>query len=110
MPRVSRKPDARAMYQAADRGDTAALRRLLDAGVDVNVPCKDTTSMDRDTFEQSRTPLLVAAAGGHEAAAMLLVARGADVNARGSFGGETALVEAARTGQVKLVIALLERG
>ena len=98
------------MYQAAYRGDTKALRRLLDAGADVDVPCKDTTGVDRDTFERSRTPLLVAAAGGHEAAALLLVERGADVNARSSFGGETALVDAARNGQVKLVAALLGRG
>ena len=98
------------MYLAANRGDTVALRRLLDAGADVDVPCKDTTGVDRDTFERSRTPLLVAAAGGHEAAALLLVERGADVNARNSFGGATALVEAARTGQVKLVAALLGRG
>jgi ankyrin repeat protein len=66
--------------------------------------------VDRDTFERSRTPLLVAAACGHEAAALLLVERGADVNARDSFGGATALVEAAKTGQVKLVAALLRRG
>jgi ankyrin repeat protein len=102
-------PDAKAMYHAACEGDTAALRRLLDAGVDVDVPCEDAVSVDRDSFQQSRTPLLVAAACGHEAAALLLVERGADVNARGSFADETALVEAARTGQVKLVTALLGR-
>ena len=104
-------PDiAKALRKAAAEGDEPGLRQLLDAGAAVDTPLRETTGVDRQTYEQIRTPLLVAAGGGHEAAALLLIERGANVNARDTFTGATALVEAARTGLVALVAALLQRG
>lgn len=60
-----------ALTAAAREGDTAALKRLLDAGVPVDT---------RDA--QGRTALLVATHANRVEAARLLIERGADVNAR----------------------------
>lgn len=60
-----------ALVDAATRGDTAALRRLLDAGTAVDA---------RDA--RGRTALLAATHANHVDAARLLIERGADVNAK----------------------------
>lgn len=60
-----------ALLQAAERGDVATLKRLLDAGVPVDT---------RDA--RGRTALLVATHADRVEAAALLIARGADVNAK----------------------------
>jgi ankyrin repeat protein len=60
-----------------------------------------------------RTPLHLAARGGHRDVAELLLQRGAEVNARaeGEFGhGLTPLHEAARGGHREVVKLLLEHG
>lgn len=62
---------AASLHAAAGRGDTAALRRLLDAGTPVDA---------RD--ERGRTALLVATHADQIDAARLLIERGADVNAK----------------------------
>ena len=59
------------LVAAAEAGDVAALRRLLDAGTPVDA---------RD--ERRRTPLLAATQADHVDAARLLIERGADVNAK----------------------------
>ncbi len=63
--------DVPALVRAADAGDMAALRRLLDGGVPVDT---------RDA--QGRTALLAATHAGQVDAARLLIGRGADVNAK----------------------------
>ena len=60
-----------ALISAAERGDHATVRRLLDAGAAMNM---------RDA--RRRNAVLAATQGGHVEAARLLIARGADVNAQ----------------------------
>ena len=62
---------ARALLDAAAKGDAGAVEKALAAGVNVNV---------RDAG--GRTPLLLATQGNHIETARLLVVAGADVNAR----------------------------
>ena len=59
------------LIETAGRGNTAAVRRLLDAGADVDF---------RD--ERGRTALVAAAYGNHLDAARVLVEAGADVNVK----------------------------
>ena len=79
------KARARALLGAAETGDTATLRRLLDAGVPVD---------SRDT--QGRTALLVATHADQVEAALLLVAHGADVNAKDTIQDSPFLYAGAR--------------
>ena len=65
------RADAAALVAAAEAGDMAALRRLLDAGVPVDA---------RDA--RRRTALLAATHANRIDAARLLIERGADVNAK----------------------------
>ena len=68
------RADAQALAAAAAQGDLAGLRRLLDAGVPVD---------GRDGRDgRGRTALLVATHANRIDAARLLIARGADVNAK----------------------------
>jgi len=74
-------PEAdRALLDAAEKGNIEAVKWHLDAGADVN-------AQDNDI---RWTPLHVAAAFGHKEIAELLIAKGADVNAKNK-GGETPL-------------------
>jgi ankyrin repeat protein len=123
--------DAPALVSAAEAGDAAALRRLLDAGVSVDT---------RDA--RGRTALLAATHANRIDAARLLIERGADVNAQdemqdspflyaGAQGrleilrmtlaagadlkstnryGGTALIPAAHHGHVETVRELLKTG
>jgi ankyrin repeat protein len=68
---VPARADARSLVGAAEAGDMATLRRLLDAGVPVDA---------RDA--RLRTPLLAATHANRIDAARLLIERGADVNAK----------------------------
>ena len=63
--------DEPALVQAAERGDLAAVRKLLDTGTPVDT---------RDS--RRRTPLLAATHANRVAVAKLLIERGADVNAK----------------------------
>ena len=74
-----------ALITAAERGDTDALRRLLDTGAPVNA---------RDA--RGRNAVLAATQGGHEAAARLLIERGADVNAQDEMHDSAFLLAGAR--------------
>jgi ankyrin repeat protein len=71
---------AEALAEAARKGDAAAIKKLLDEGVDVNTK-----------FRYGATALSYASDRGHLDVAKLLVDRGADVNARDTFYNATPL-------------------
>jgi hypothetical protein len=71
---------AEALAEAARKGDAAAVKKLLDEGVDVNAK-----------FRYGATALSYACDRGHLDVAKLLVDRGADVNTRDTFYRATPL-------------------
>src|SRR5206468_2107141 len=75
------------------------IERLLIAGADPKV-----------TVEGGETPLMSAARAGRADAVKVLVAHGADVNARESTRGQNALMWAAVEGHVPVIQALIEAG
>jgi ankyrin repeat protein len=68
------------LSEAARKGDAAAVKKLLDEGVDVNTK-----------FRYNRTALSFAADRGNVDVVKLLIDRGADVNAKDTFYNATAL-------------------
>ena len=85
-------PEAdRALLDAAEKGNIEAVKWHLDAGADVN-------AQDNDI---RWTPLHVAAAFGHKEIAELLLANGADVNAKSKRG--TPLSNAVKSGDKEIV-------
>ena len=88
-----------ALTEAADRGDLPSLAQLLDDGAPL-----DTTDLRR------RTPLLVAVQRGHDAAAQLLVRRGADINAQDEIDDSPFLLAGARGRTAMLRDMLLQTG
>ena len=119
------------LASAAQRGDRAAVRQLLDKKAGINVAQPDgTTALHWATYHDdldlvSRllgaganvraanrygvTPLSIAAQNGNAAMITKFLDAGADVNAA-LPGGETMLMTAARTGKVDAVRVLLTRG
>jgi ankyrin repeat protein len=120
------------LAEAAQRGDAAAVRTLLEAGgVDVDAPGRDGTPAlhwaaragDRATVDRLLAagadvdaanrygvrPLHVAIEAGDAALAGVLLAAGADAEAL-DRAGETPLMLAARVGDAALARALLEHG
>ncbi|GHO79659.1 hypothetical protein KSD_74300 [Ktedonobacter sp. SOSP1-85] len=87
-------------YVAFFNGSTDLASSLLEAGAEVDAVARNA---------QQVTPLHSAAAHRHHAIFQLLLAHGANVNAR-QQGGETPLMEAAQNGDVALVDDLLARG
>jgi uncharacterized protein len=85
---------------AAFFGHSQAVEVLLDGGAEVNVSSRNALKA---------VPLRSAVVAGHLDIARLLVARGADVNARGE-GGETPLHEVAGMGRVEFARLLLDHG
>jgi hypothetical protein len=77
-PAANNKADA--LSEAARKGDAAAVKKLLDEGVDVNTK-----------FRYNRMALSFAADRGHVDVVRLLLDRGADVNAKDTFYNATAL-------------------
>lgn len=73
------------LIEAAAHGDSAALRRMLDAGAPVN---------QRDA--NGRNAVLAATQGGHVEAARLLIERSADVNAQDHIEDSAFLLAGAR--------------
>jgi Ankyrin repeats (3 copies) len=96
---------AEALGEAARKGDAAAVKRLLDEGVDVNT-----------TFRYNRTALSFACDRGHVEVVKVLLDRGADVNVKDTFYGAMPLNWASspamgRTPQhAEVVRLLLEHG
>ena len=85
------------IHDAAKKGDVAAITAALEAGADVN---------ESDGWS---TPLWYAARRGHEDAAKLFIARGADVNLTTKSSGPPLLAAIARK-NVNLVKLLLASG
>jgi ankyrin repeat protein len=106
-----------AMLDRAYNGDTAAVRALLDQGVDVNMRGKE-----------NNTPIMEAAYAGQMETVKLLLDRGADLSVRKNDGATViglagahpeivelfqdvaSLVEAARKGDIKSVKGLIDKG
>lgn len=85
---------------AAEHGDNAGIRRLLDAGAEIN----------ETTFFQPLTPLMQAAWAGRDESVKLLLDRGAAIDERTwSPPGWTALMLASSMGHEKCVRLLLEK-
>ena len=119
------------LAEAASRRDSAGVRALLAAGVDVNVPGRDGTPalhwlVWADDLQDARlllragadatrpnrygvTPLSIACTNGNRDMVGLLLDAGADPNAIGP-AGETALMAAVRSGALSVATMLLERG
>jgi outer membrane protein assembly factor BamB len=89
----------RALREAAGQGDVARARELLDAG----------TPADAANLE-GVTPLLYAAEKGHLEMVRLLLARGANVNARDQFFGGSAMSSALGGGHLEVATFLLTQG
>jgi ankyrin repeat protein len=80
-------PQATAMFQAAQRGNVAAIEKILRGGLDVN--CRDETGI---------TPLMAAARAGQLDAVLQLLDAGGSVNASANVSG-TPLMMATASGQ-----------
>jgi ankyrin repeat protein len=86
------------LHRAAKKGDAKKIKKLLDAGVDIN-------------YEGSSgcTAMHLATDCGHEAVVRVLLTNGADPRAKSSEG-RTPLHSAARMGHTAVVRLLLEKG
>ncbi|MGH9871918.1 MAG: M56 family metallopeptidase [Pyrinomonadaceae bacterium] len=91
-------PFDRALFDAAENGNTSDITKLLNAGANVNC------ALDGDG-----SPLIAAARNGHQAAVELLLDRGADPNMPVRGDGNP-LIIAAREGHAEIVRLLLDRG
>lgn len=87
------------LRRAASAGDLTKVKKLLDAGVDVNAANR-----------YGGTALAFAADKGHAAVVDLLLERGANVNAEDTFYGSTPLAWAVRHGHAAIVRSLLAKG
>jgi ankyrin repeat protein len=92
------------LYSAAFLGDTKATAELIAMGADVNA--KGKTTGPRDI---TYTPLLVATLLGYKDVAELLIAHGANINARFE-DGITPLFVAVIQGRLNVVELLLDKG
>ena len=97
---LNQTPD---LHAAVGRRDLAGVRELLSRGDDVNHRDPRPSPWDGET------PLLIAAALGHVEMVELLMAHGADVNAR-SATGWTALIAACNAGNTEIARMLLDAG
>ena len=84
------------MTEAATIGNAKVIRKLLDAGADVESPGAD-----------GETALMIVARSGNVAAATLLLERGANPNARERWRGQTPLMWAAAQSQAEMVKLLV---
>lgn len=88
-----------ALIQAYRADNLPVVESMLIAGFDANA---------RD--EDGSTPLIVASQNGYKQILLVLLAHGADVDAKNFSNGDTALIAAVRMGHVELVRALLKAG
>lgn len=84
------------MWEAARKGDVAAVTAALDKGADVNAK-----------FRYGTTALFKAAERGHGAVVKLLIDRGADVTVKDTYYGATAMTWALQGDHVEVVKELL---
>jgi len=87
------------LHEAVKKPDLERVEALLNKGANVNA---------RDSLRDNWTPLHWAAYKGHEAVAVLLVRRGADVSARESKNGGTPLHYAVHQGHYSTVRVLVQ--
>jgi hypothetical protein len=87
------------VFDAARRGDVAAVRAALDKGAPVDA-----------TWRYGQTALFIAAGRGHTDVVRLLLERGAKADVKDSFYGMTALGGAAEKGNTEIVTMLLDKG
>ena len=131
LPAAALGAEAPPLVDAAERGDQATVRALLQKGADINAARADGltalhAAVYADHFEVADallragakaaaadrygvTPLYLAAVNGNAAMITRLLDAGADANSVDA-GGETVLMTAARTGNPSALRALLERG
>ena len=86
------------LFEAARRGDAAAVTALIEKGADVN-----------SKFRYGTTALFKAAERGNTEVVKVLLARGADPNVTDTFYGVTAMYWALQNKHVEVVRALLEK-
>ena len=91
-----------ALHAAVDEGNSARVKELLEAGVDVNV-----IAVAKNDY--SLTPLHLAARRGDVLMAQMFLSKGADVNVPMSTG-ETPLHTAVKAGHRAMVVFLLGKG
>ena len=91
-------PFDRTLFDAAEKGNTSDINRVLNSGA--NVDC---------ALEGDGSPLIAAARNGHRAAVELLLERGADPNMPVPGDGNP-LIMASRAGHAVIVVLLLDRG
>ncbi len=98
------------LLSAAHSGDVAQVRRLVEAGANVNAESA-VAGMSEEDLRQAglhgATPLFIAAHGGHVEIAELLIDAGANLNTKS--GAETPLMVAAFLGHLQIVNLLIER-
>ena len=86
------------MWEAARKGDAAAVTAALDKGADVNAK-----------FRYGTTALFKAAERGNTEVVKVLLARGADVTVKDTFYGATAMSWALDNDHLEVVRAILEK-
>lgn len=86
------------LFEAARKGDAAAVTALLDKGAEVNAK-----------FRYGTTALFKAAERGNTEVVKVLLARGADVTVKDTFYGATAMTWALQNNHLETVRALLEK-
>ena len=86
-------------FAAARKGDAAAVKALLEAGVDVNAKTR-----------YGATALSYACDKGHVEVVKLLIERGADVNVKDTFYGATPLDWALNHDATEVVLLLVQKG
>ena len=108
-PPTANAPDI-SIQHAVATGDIEAVKRHLNAGTDVNEKEKNATiNWRKGTSEIVFTPLHYAASGNHKEVVELLIAEGADVNAK-TDAGFTPLCDAAQFGHKEIVELLIAKG
>ena len=87
------------IHEAAEKGNINAVKKQLAAGVDVN-----------EMMIVGMSPLQIASGAGHREIVELLIAEGADVEAKDSFIGRTALGHASMDGHKEIAELLITNG